>query len=173
MLLADLLPLLWAHIQLAFPGAIIQEVPGDGDCLFHAIVDQLLRRYGIRTDAETLRRDCVQWLEDNAAMPMADGRTLSEHILAEFNGTRTWAEYLRGMRLVRVQWGDEWVMMAAAALYKATITWVATNQRLVQNIHLPPHFGVAPHRTAKTRWCCAHAQTRVPGEKPADGGGAG
>ena len=146
MRLVDLLPLLWAHIQLAFPGAIIQEVPGDGDCLFHAIVDQLLRRYNIHTDAETLRRDCVQWLDENAAMPMADGRALSEHILAEFNGTRTWDEYLDGMRLVRDQWGDEWVMMAAAALYDATITWVATNQTRVQEIHLPPHFGTARQR---------------------------
>ena len=49
MSLSDLLPTLWAHIQLVFPGAIIQEVPPDGDCFFHAIVDQLLRRYGVRT----------------------------------------------------------------------------------------------------------------------------
>ena len=106
MALIDLLPTLWAHIQLFFPGAIIQEVPPDGDCLFHAIVDQLLRLYGVRTDAETLRADCVQWLKVNAEMPMVDGRPLRVLILAEFNGTRSWDQYLDVMGRVRKGWGE-------------------------------------------------------------------
>lgn len=83
-----------------------------------------LRLYGVRTDAETLRRDCVRWLEDNAELLMTDGRPLREHILAEFNDTRSWAHYLHVMGLPRVEWGDEWMIMAACALYDATVTWV-------------------------------------------------
>ena len=47
------------------------DVPGDNNCQFHALVDQLKQlRPQHHTDAFTLRNDCIDWLQANADMYM-------------------------------------------------------------------------------------------------------
>ena len=41
------------------------SVPGDNNCQFHALVDQLKKLKNHKTDAFTLRNDCVDWLHAN------------------------------------------------------------------------------------------------------------
>jgi hypothetical protein len=77
---------------------------------------------------------------------MTDGRTLRVHILAEFNRKRSWSQYLDIMGRVRQVWGDEWMIMAACALYDAKITWVGTTTSLRLEMQVPPQFGLTPHR---------------------------
>ena len=46
------------------------NVPGDNNCQFHALVDQLKILKNHKTDAFALRNDCVDWLHANGDMFM-------------------------------------------------------------------------------------------------------
>ena len=55
----------WPHVFMQV------GVPGDNNCQFHALVDQLKQlRPQHHTDAFTLRNNCIDWLHANADMYM-------------------------------------------------------------------------------------------------------
>ena len=72
--------------------------PKDGNCLFHAMHDQLLRLGRASQSAKKLRSDLVKYLRSNPATP--DGTHLSEFI-----NLGAWDIYLRRMAM-EGEWGD-------------------------------------------------------------------
>jgi len=76
--------------------------PKDGNCLFHAMHDQLIRLGRVSQSATKLRPDLVNYLRSNPATP--DGTHFSEFI-----NLGAWDTYLRRMAM-EGEWGD-WIAL--------------------------------------------------------------
>ncbi|XP_035682297.1 uncharacterized protein DDB_G0271670-like [Branchiostoma floridae] len=83
---------------------VMESVPGDGNCLFHAVA----RHLDGKPSATEVRRKVVSWLRSN---PYVDG----EHIKNWLPGATesAWESYLRTMTMDGT-WGDEIVLQAVA-----------------------------------------------------------
>ncbi|CAH1268310.1 Hypp3856 [Branchiostoma lanceolatum] len=83
---------------------VMESVPGDGNCLFHAVA----RHLEGKPSAAEVRRKVVSWLHSN---PYVDG----EHIKNWLPGATesAWESYLRTMTMDGT-WGDEIVLQAVA-----------------------------------------------------------
>ena len=106
--------------NIAIAGLQYREprTPGDGNCLFHAIADQL-RIHNIRDIShQDLRRQVVNHLQQNPHTP--DGTHLSS-----FVEDLTWDEYIQHMS-TDTYWGDNLVLMTVAELYQADIFIVSS-----------------------------------------------
>ncbi|KAI8495468.1 hypothetical protein Bbelb_269230 [Branchiostoma belcheri] len=83
---------------------VMESVPGDGNCLFHAVA----RHLEGKPSAAEVRRKVVSWLRSN---PYVDG----EHIKNWLPGATesAWESYLRTMTMDGT-WGDEIVLQAVS-----------------------------------------------------------
>ncbi|XP_078617090.1 uncharacterized protein LOC144885181 [Branchiostoma floridae x Branchiostoma japonicum] len=82
------------------------EVPGDGNCMFHAVSDQVLRTEGRHIDHLQLRQQAVDHLRRNPRNARGDH-------LSDFLSNQTWEEYLETMSRDGT-WGDHVVLQAMA-----------------------------------------------------------
>eukprot|EP00665_Eupelagonemidae_sp_cell47_P006370 gene6371-141_t len=107
-------------------GLRVVDVPGDGNCQFHALARQLAKKYGvIRTHAQ-IRQKCVDQLVRDRALPIGDavghtsGHAVDLGTLEGFVGTPadfdTYTQKMRGN-----MWGDHFTLYAAAAVFRARI----------------------------------------------------
>jgi hypothetical protein len=137
------------HVQLlhhlALRGFVEEPVAGDGNCQFHALVDQLGQNgVGDGVDAMSLRLKAVQWLEENLERQMDDGSTGGISLL------RHWIEieesvvghYLADMR-DGLTWGDQHTLLAVSVLYGAEIVVMSSvSEDLVYIVRPPPTWGI-------------------------------
>jgi hypothetical protein len=130
--------------HLALRGFVEQPVPGDGNCQFHALVDQLRQNgVGDGVDAMSLRLKAVQWLKENAKRPMDDGSTGGITLLRDSIGVSDWARYLADMRRHGVTWGDEGTLLAVSALYRAEIVVISSlSEEYCHIVHPPPAWKI-------------------------------
>ncbi|XP_035697782.1 uncharacterized protein LOC118430856 [Branchiostoma floridae] len=82
------------------------EVPGDGNCMFHAVSDQVFLTEGRNIDHLTLREQAVDHLRRNPRNARGDH-------LSDFIPNQTWEEYLDTMSRDGT-WGDHVVLQAMA-----------------------------------------------------------
>jgi len=130
------------HLELR--GFVEEPVPGDGNCQFHALVDQLQQNGVTGVDARSLRTKAVTWLEKNAARPMDDGSSAGGTCtLKESIGVSDWARYLADMHRHGVTWGDEGTLLAVSVLYRAEIVIISSlSEEYCHIVHPPPAWKV-------------------------------
>ncbi|KAL9963694.1 hypothetical protein ACROYT_G027225 [Oculina patagonica] len=102
-------------------GFEISNNPGDGNCMFYALSDQLQLLKEIQISHEKLRKDLVQFLTENPRSP--DGT----HLFSFVNQSEhtTWSHYLESMKKDGT-WGDELVLRAAADCYETSIRVISS-----------------------------------------------
>jgi hypothetical protein len=129
--------------HLARRGFVEEPVLGDGNCQFHALVDQL-RHNGVDDgiDATSLRLKAVQWLEENAERLMDDGSTAGVTPRLHVSiGVVDWASYLADM-YKDGGWGDEGTLLAVSALYHTEIEVISSVSEYCHIVHPPPTWGI-------------------------------
>lgn len=104
-----------------------RPVPGDGNCQFYSLSDQL---YGSLGYASDIRAKIVQWLQAHQELQLENGAKLSDFVT-----TNTWEEYCSMMSKVGT-WGDHLTLVAAAELFGVCITIVSSvdDQNFVMEI---------------------------------------
>jgi len=133
--------------HLALRGFKIKDVPGDNNCQFHALADQL-QQVGITGwTAISLRKKAVQWLHDNGKRPMDDGKVGEACLLKDSVGVENWNSYIREMSQHGITWGDEATLLAASVLFKAEIVVISSLTDDYCHIVTPPEVWGVPLRT--------------------------
>ncbi|KYQ96674.1 OTU domain containin protein [Tieghemostelium lacteum] len=94
-----------------------KEIPGDGNCQFHALSDQL---YGDLSHSADIRKSIVQWLRKNKDHSLTNGAVLSQ-----FVGDRDWEQYCNEMEKLGT-WGDHLTLLAAAEIYGLKISIISS-----------------------------------------------
>jgi len=129
--------------HLALRGFVEQPVPGDGNCQFHALVDQLEQNGVGGVDHKSLRAKAVQWLKANAKRAMDDGSAGGVTTLRDSIGVEDWSKYLSDMRRDGVTWGDEGTLLAVSALYRAEIVVISSlSEEYCHIVHPPPTWKI-------------------------------
>lgn len=124
--------------HLALQGLAVHDVPGDNNCQFHALADQL-EWIGIEGwDARTLRREIVNWLEANGDRPMDDGKVGERTTLKDAVGAEDWPRYLADMARHGRTWGDEATLLAASALFRVKIAVISSISEGYCHVVTPP-----------------------------------
>ncbi|XP_022809132.1 uncharacterized protein LOC111346088 isoform X2 [Stylophora pistillata] len=113
-------------------GFRISDNQGSGNCMFHALSEQLETVNGIKTQHGQLRRSLVQYLKENPKLP--DGTDLSHFV----HGHKTWADYLAYVEQDGA-WGDHLILCAAANFFKTCIHVVSS---LHNDVVVRPHCPV-------------------------------
>ena len=132
---------------MAVRGFQIKDVPGDNNCQFHALADQLaLAGIGGWT-ALKLRAKTVAWLRDNGDRPMDDGKVGERTLLKDFVGVGNWRSYISEMSQHGRTWGDEATLLAAATLFQAEICVISSLSEDYCHIVTPPDLWGVELRT--------------------------
>ncbi|XP_022800778.1 uncharacterized protein LOC111338545 [Stylophora pistillata] len=92
----------------------ISDNEGSGNCMFHALSEQLETVKGIKIQHGQLRQSLVKYLRENPKVP--DGSDLFHFV----HGHETWADYLTYMEQDRT-WGDHLILCAAGNCFKTCI----------------------------------------------------
>ncbi|XP_020612565.1 uncharacterized protein LOC110050928 isoform X2 [Orbicella faveolata] len=95
-------------------GFVISDNEGSGNCMFHALSEQLNLVKGINILHGELRQSIVQYLLNNPRL--LDGTDLFNFI----DGYQSWADYLTNMEQDGT-WGDHMILYATANCYKTCI----------------------------------------------------
>ncbi|XP_078687488.1 uncharacterized protein LOC144919781 [Branchiostoma floridae x Branchiostoma belcheri] len=94
------------------------DVPRDGNCLFHAVSDQLVRTGNQRISHSQLRQDVVTYLRQHPYNGQGDH-------LCKFVPDKDWEDYLQEMSQNGV-WGDHIVLQAFASMLGRDIRIVSS-----------------------------------------------
>jgi len=100
-------------------GFVISDSEGSGNCMFHALSEQLNLVKGIKISHGELRQSIVQYLRKKPKLP--DGTDLFNFI----NGYQSWADYLINMEQDGT-WGDHVILYATANCYKTYIDVISS-----------------------------------------------
>ncbi|XP_044169795.1 uncharacterized protein LOC114949750 [Acropora millepora] len=119
---ADLLKDL--KINASNKGFEIIDNEGGGNCMFHALCDQLKYKKGLEISHQELREKLVKYLQEHPKM--SDGTELASFL--DTHRFPSWAEYLQ--KMAKDEWGDHRILFAAA-------NWSQCNIRVISSI--PSH----------------------------------
>ncbi|XP_078703590.1 uncharacterized protein LOC144928781 [Branchiostoma floridae x Branchiostoma belcheri] len=114
------------------------EVPKDGNCLFHAVADQLFRTEGTRTSHVELRRQAVNYLREYPYNVRGD------HLRA-FVPDQNWDRYLDTMSRDGT-WGDHIVLQAMADMFGHDVSIVSSVESENYVTILTPSPGTAARK---------------------------
>ncbi|XP_066297267.1 malignant fibrous histiocytoma-amplified sequence 1 homolog [Branchiostoma lanceolatum] len=112
------------------------EVLGDGNCMFHAVSDQVLRTEGTNISHLQLREQAVDHLRRNPC------NSRGEH-LSDFIPNQSWEEYLDTMSRDGT-WGDHVVLQAMADMLGHDVTIVSSVEADNYVTVLHPQSGFPP-----------------------------
>ena len=118
------------------------NVPGDGNCQYHAIVHQL-KYYNISDVTHNeLRSKVVDFLKTNRDVQMDDGSKGDKVTLMEASGIFNkdeWGKYV--FKIKFGDWGDNTTLIAMSALYKVKIR-IFSKENYVYTIECPEIWGI-------------------------------
>ena len=121
-------------------GFRVKDVPGDGNCQFYSISDQM---YGDISHAEEIRKDAADWLRRNSDKDV-NGIPLSCFIFDE-----TWDEFCDKVSTNGV-WGDHLTLIAVANVYNLRIVVISSvkgDNYMTEVYPDPPLQGREPPRS--------------------------
>lgn len=95
-------------------------VPGDGNCQFSSVSDQLFGRINYHKD---LRKIAVQWMRENGEIKMKNGTKLSDFI--DTDVYKDWNEYCNMMEK-DTHWGDQITLIALSNLFSRSIIIISS-----------------------------------------------
>ena len=122
-------------------------MPGDNNCQFHAVADQLTQNGFAGWDALRLRIRVCEWLRDSGDLVMDESGLGERCVLKDACGVDNWEGYVNEMRQHDVTWGDEATLLAIATLFKAEVVVVSSiSEDCVRTITPPVHWKI-PVRT--------------------------
>ena len=133
--------------HMALRGFRIKDVPGDNNCQFHALADQLEQVGVSGFTAGKLRKLTVSWLQENGDRPMDNGKVGERTLLRDSVGVENWDKYIREMSQHGVTWGDEATLLAASVLFKAEICIISSVSDDYCHVVTPPDVWKVPLRT--------------------------
>ena len=133
--------------HMAVRGFQIKDVPGDNNCQFHALADQLEQVGVSGFTAGKLRKLTVSWLQENGDRPMDNGKVGERTLLRDSVGVENWDKYIREMSQHGVTWGDEATLLAASVLFKAEICIISSVSDDYCHVVTPPDVWKVPLRT--------------------------
>ena len=134
----DALAILRMHLKVHNREVI--DVPGDNNCQFHAIVDQLNQIKLSGWTDNILRKKAVQWLQDNEHRPMDDGKLGEQTGLKDAIGVTNWNVYIKEMLEHNITWGDEATLLALSVLFKMEIVIISSLPGNYVHSVKPPDF---------------------------------
>ncbi|XP_066023407.1 uncharacterized protein [Pocillopora verrucosa] len=117
---------------LSDKGYRISDNQGSGNCMFHALSEQLETIKRIKIQHGKIRKSLVQYLTENPKLP--DGTDLCHFV----DGHETWADYLTYMKQDGA-WGDHVILCAAANFFETCIHVVTS---LHNDVVIRPHCPV-------------------------------
>lgn len=129
---------------MALRGFRVKDVPGDNNCQFHAVADQLEQIHICGHSALSLRTKTVQWLKENGDRPMDDGKIGERTLLRHSVGVEDWGRYIREMSEHGVTWGDEATLLAASVLFRAEIVVISSVSEDYCHVVKPPELWKVP-----------------------------
>jgi len=132
--------------HLALRGFHAKDVPGDNNCQFHALADQLSQVGISGWSATSLRKKTVQWLHENGDRPMDDGKVGERTLLRHSVGVEDWRLYIKEMSMHGITWGDEATLLAASVLFKAEIVVISSISEDYCHVVKPPDIWQVPLR---------------------------
>jgi len=118
----------------------VEDVPGDNNCQFHAVADQLEKIGMNGWDHIKLRKKAVSWLSNNEKRPMDDGKLGEQTTLITAVGITDWKSYTDEMSKVDITWGDEATLLALSVLFKIEIVVVSSLPGNYIHSVKPPEF---------------------------------
>ena len=118
----------------------VEDVPGDNNCQFHAVADQLEKIGMNGWDHIKLRKKAVSWLINNEKRPMDDGKLGEQTTLITAVGITDWKLYTDEMLKVDITWGDEATLLALSVLFKIEIVVVSSLPGNYIHSVKPPEF---------------------------------
>ncbi|XP_066297271.1 malignant fibrous histiocytoma-amplified sequence 1 homolog [Branchiostoma lanceolatum] len=138
------------------------EVPGDGNCMFHAVSDQILHTEGRHITHLQLREQAVGHLRRNPRNARGDH-------LSDFISNQTWEEYLETMSRDGT-WGDHVVLQAMADMLARDVIIVSSVEADNYVTILHPQSGFPP-RAARPLLLGHYAENHYASldEKPSEG----
>jgi len=118
-------------------------VPGDNNCQFHAVADQLEQNGDKGWHARGLRDLVCEWLREAGDRTM-DEDGLGEHTtLKDACGVLDWKAYVTEMCLQDETWGDAATLLAVACIFEAEVVVISSvTDDCVSTILPPPHWKV-------------------------------
>lgn len=134
----DALTILSLH--LSNYNLLIKNVPGDNNCQFHAIADQLNQINIKDWNDITLRKKAVKWLNDNRDRPMDNGKIGKQTFLKDAVGIDDWEKYIDNMSKHNVTWGDEATLLAFSVLFKIEIIVISSLPNNYSHCIKPPEI---------------------------------
>ena len=140
----DALAILSQHLKTI--NRTVVDVPGDNNCQFHAIADQLESIGVTGWSALKLRQKAVKWLQDNEKREMDDGNVGEQTFLKDAVGVDDWAEYVEKMCIHGETWGDEATLLALSALFRISIVVVSSLPGNYTHEVKPPKFWNLDHK---------------------------
>ena len=118
----------------------LKDVPGDNNCQFHAIADQLFK-IGINGWSDIkLRKKAVQWLKENGKRAMDDGKIGERTLLKDAIGVPNWNNYIKEMSEHGKTWGDEATLLAISVLFKIEIIIISSLPNNYNHTIKPPNI---------------------------------
>ena len=121
------------------------DVPGDNNCQFHAVSDQLSQNGVKGWDGLQLRCKVCEWLADAGDKVMDESGIGERTALQDACGVpgEKWGEYVNEMRQHDTTWGDEATLLAIATLFEAEVVVVSSiSEDCVRTITPPEHWRV-------------------------------
>jgi len=140
----DALEILTQHLKKV--NRCVVDVPGDNNCQFHAVADQLERISITGWTAIKLRQKAVKWLQDNEKRAMDDGKVGEQTYLKDAVGVDNWPEYVDKMRVHGETWGDEATLLALSVLFRLSIIVVSSLPGNYTHEVKPPDFWNIDHK---------------------------
>lgn len=108
-----------------------REIPGDGNCQFYALSDQLTNEI---KHAPFIRRTIITWLRVNADTLLDNGAKISE-----FAYGRDWSAYLQDMSRNK-SWGDHLTLIAASEIFNRSIVVVSSLPESTSALEIHPNI---------------------------------
>jgi len=133
--------------NLASQGYLEKPVPGDNNCQFHALADQLAYTNWPGWKAMTVRQQCVAWLKANGDTLMDNDGLGESTRLKDAVGVPNWNHYIQDMLRHGTTWGDEATLLAACVLYKAEIFIISSvGENSCHTVEPPPSWHIKVER---------------------------
>ena len=118
----------------------VEAVPGDNNCIFHALKLQLGRQQLYEGNASQLRSYLVEWMRDHQNeridTPSSKGDAT---YLKNFCPGHDFQAYLESMAEDGVTWGDHCCLVAAAMAFRVRIRVFSTLPEQTEPIVISPH----------------------------------
>eukprot|EP00658_Telonema_sp_P-2_P067749 TRINITY_DN56687_c0_g1_i1.p3 TRINITY_DN56687_c0_g1~~TRINITY_DN56687_c0_g1_i1.p3 ORF type:complete len:171 (-),score=49.99 TRINITY_DN56687_c0_g1_i1:89-601(-) len=111
--------------RLVLFGLQEKDVPGDGNCQFYAIADQLRQKQLADLNHEGVRAAVVEWLRTVGPEILVEQDP--DITLAEVSGEPDWGGYCRRMEVDK-QWGDHLTLLTASMQFQVEILLISSSE---------------------------------------------